>query len=232
MDPSMTAPALPELGPSLGRLVLPPISPAAEPLAPIRLALVTGLFDAAGRARSALNAGSVAEARACLAPGVWSGLWDRAVEDATSVVANALEAGLNAAAAESRMPVRMRERLRITEQERRAIHARMGAGGTAMLREAELLPEATDAAWVERVGAAARRVESAWLALEAAAAHELAEWEPEIAAARSWRRPTWPLWVLTLGLLALAIWAGLLLGGYLSVPGPLRPLVEFWWARG
>jgi hypothetical protein len=227
----MTAPALPELGPSLGRLVLPPVSPSAEPLAPIRLALVTGLFEGAGRARAALVAGSVGEARAALAPPVWSGLWDRAVEAATAVVTDGLEVRLNAAAAEARMPPRMRERLRITQPERRAIHARLGAGGTPMLREAQLLPEATDANWVERVGAAARRVESAWLALDEAAAHELAEWEPEIAAARSWRRPRWPLWVLTLGVVALATWAGLLLGGYLPVPGPLRPFVEFWWAR-
>lgn len=231
MEPPMTAPTLPELGPSLGRLVLPPASPASEPLAPIRLALVTGLFDAAGLARTALTAESVAVARAGLAPAVWSGLWDRAVEDATTAVANALESRLNAAAAESRMPMRMRERLRITEAERRAIHARLGGGGTAMLREAELLPEADDAAWVERVGAAARRVESAWLALEAAAAHELAEWEPEIAAARSWRRPTWLLWAVSIALVAVATWAGLLLGGYVPVPGPLRPLVEFWWTR-
>jgi hypothetical protein len=231
MDPPMTAATLPELGPSLGRLVLPPASPAAEPLAPIRLTLVTGLFDAAGEARTALAAGSLAEARAGLAPAVWSGLWDRAVEQATAAVVNALESRLSAAAAESRMPMRMRDRLRITGAERRAIHARLGGGGTTMLREAELLPAADDAAWVERVAATARRVESAWLALEAAAAHELADWEPEIAAARSWRRPTWPLWAVTMACAALATWAGLLLGGYLPVPGPLRPLVEFWWSR-
>ena len=227
----MTAPSLPELGPSLGRLVLPPVSPAAEPLAPIRLALVTGLFDAAGQTRTALAAGSVAEARAGLAPAVWSALWGRGAEDATTAVVNALESRLNAAAAESRMPPRMRERLRITDAERRAIHARLGAGGSAMLRESDLLPEADDAEWVERVGAVARRVESAWLALDGAAAHELSEWEPEIAAARSWRRPSWPLWVVTLAVLVLATWAGLLLGGYLPVPGPLRPFVEFWWNR-
>jgi hypothetical protein len=227
----MTAPTLPELGPSLGRLVLPPVSPAAEPLAPIRLALVTGLFDAAGQARAALAAGSAAEARAGLASAVWSALWGRAAEDATTAVVNALESRLNAAAAESRMPPRMRERLRITDAERRAIHARLGAGGSAMLRESDLLPEADDAEWVERVGAVARRVESAWLALDGAAAHELSEWEPEIAAARSWRRPSWPLWVVTLAVLALATWAGLLLGGYVPVPGPLRPFVEFWWSR-
>jgi len=227
----MTAPSLPELGPSLGRLVLPPVSPAAEPLAPIRLALVTGLFDAAGQTRTALAAGSVAEARAGLAPAVWSALWGRGAEDATTAVVNALESRLNAAAAESRVPPRMRERLRITDAERRAIHARLGAGGSAMLRESDLLPEADDAEWVERVGAVARRVESAWLALDGAAAHELSEWEPEIAAARSWRRPSWPLWVVTLAVLVLATWAGLLLGGYLPVPGPLRPFVEFWWNR-
>jgi len=227
----MTAPSLPELGPSLGRLVLPPVSPAAEPLAPIRLALVTGLFDAAGQARAALAAGSVAEARAGLAPAVWSALWGRGAEDATTAVVNALESRLNAAAAESRMPPRMRARLRITDAERRAIHARLGAGGSAMLRESDLLPGADDAEWVERVGAVARRVESAWLALDGAAAHELSEWEPEIAAARSWRRPSWPLWVVTLAVLVLATWAGLLLGGYVPVPGPLRPFVEFWWNR-
>ena len=164
MDPPMTVPILPEFGPSLGRLVLPPASPATEPLAPIRLALVSGFFDAAGRARAALAGGSIGDARANLAPGVWSGLWDRAVEDATTTLVRMLELRLGAAAAESRMPVRMRERLRITDAERRAIHARLGAGGTGMLREAGLLGASDDSEWVERVSAATRRVESAWLA--------------------------------------------------------------------
>jgi hypothetical protein len=48
---------------------------------------------------------------------------------------------------------------------------------------------------------------------------------------RSWRRPTWPLWLVTALVLAAAIWLGLVLGGYIPVPDPLRGLAEWWWAR-
>ena len=85
--------------------------------------------------------------------------------------------------------------------------------------------------WVTGVSATARRVEGAWAALRAAAERELTEWELEIQEVAAWRRPTWPLWAASAGVLAVALWAGLLLGGYLPVPGALRPVAEYLWSR-
>ena len=66
---------------------------------------------------------------------------------------------------------------------------------------------------------------------ETGVAGELERWEGEVERVRAWRRPRWPLWTITLAALALATYLGLLLGGYLRVPDPLRPMVEWWWAR-
>ena len=48
---------------------------------------------------------------------------------------------------------------------------------------------------------------------------------------RAWRRPTWPLWLLTAVVAGAATYLGLVLGGYLPVPPPLEGLAAFWWAR-
>ena len=79
--------------------------------------------------------------------------------------------------------------------------------------------------------ATARRLEAAWSALIVAADRELAEWEPDIELVASWRRARWPLWTLTGLVLTIALWAGLLLGGYLPIPALLRPMAEMLWGQ-
>lgn len=228
-----SGPALPELGPALGRLVLPavPGDEADQFLAPVRLALVTGLLSAAGSARASLAAGDATGAREALGPAAWAGQWDRAAEAAAALVITRLDERFARAAAGARMPARRAARLRITDAEHRAIHARLGAGAGALLHAAAQLDGMDGPAWAAGVSATARRVEAAWAALRAAAERELAEWEPEIQEAAGWRRPTWPLWAVTASVLGLALWAGLVLGGYLPVPGPLRPVAEYLWSR-
>jgi hypothetical protein len=85
--------------------------------------------------------------------------------------------------------------------------------------------------WQRALVAAARRLEAAWLALAAGARAEQDRWKAEIDRARAWRRPTWLLWLISVSVLAAATYLGLVLGGYLPVPPPLRPLAEFWWSR-
>jgi len=221
---------LPELGPALGRLVHPPVSGGIDSLlAPVRLSLVTSLLAAAGTARTALRGGDVAAARAALAPAVWATLWDRAAEEAATLLIRRVDEQITAAAVSARMPAWRADRQRVTDAEHRAIHARLGAGAGAMLRTAAELEQVTETAWSDQVLATARRMESAWTALATAAEREQAEWEPEIGAITAWRRPRWPLWAVTGGVLALALWLGLIFGGYIAVPGPLQPLAEFWW---
>ncbi len=221
---------LPELGPALGRLVHPAAAVGIDALlAPVRLALVTRLLAAAGTARVALRAGEASAAAAALAPAVWADLWDTAAEEAATLLIQRVDDRITAAAVTARMPARRADRQRVTPSEHRAIHARLGAGAGAMLRTAGELGQVTGAAWSEQVLATARRMESAWAALTAAAERELAEWEPDIQLVAAWRRARWPLWTFTVVVLAVALYAGLMLGGFLPVPGPLYPLAELWW---
>jgi hypothetical protein len=69
------------------------------------------------------------------------------------------------------------------------------------------------------------------MALIGAAKQEQERWKGEIDRVRAWRRPHWPVWLTTVVVLAIATYLGLLLGGYLPVPGPLRGFAEFWWSR-
>jgi len=223
-------PPLPEIGPALGRLVHPAAAGGTDRmLGTVRIALVTRLLEAAGRARASLAAGDRSGARDALAPTVWAAAWDQAAEEAAAVLIRKLEARITSAAVAARMPAWRLERHRVTPAEHRAIHARLGAGAGALLRASAELEQASDAQWADQVLATARRVESAWAALITAAERELAEWEPDIVLVAAWRRARWPLWTATGVVLAAALWAGLLLGGYLPVPEPLRPLVEMLW---
>jgi hypothetical protein len=224
--------ALPELGPALGRLVHPASAGSVERLfAPVRLSLVTQLLGAAGRARAALVAGDEPAARSALSPAAWAGFWDAAAEAAAALLILQLDDRITAAAVSARMPAWRAERHRVTPAEHRAIHARLGAGAGALLRAAAELDHTAGSAWAGQVLATTRRVESAWSALTTAAERELAEWELDIQSVAAWRRPRWPLWTLTAAVVGLALWAGLVLGGYLPVPAPLYPLAELWWGQ-
>jgi len=238
---------VPELGPSLGRLVDPPAAPRGAlriSLDDIRLALVTGVFDLAAAGRSFAAAGDHESAVASLGRVAWLGLWEHAVETAAERIAGEANAGLRLAAEESRFPQRRRDRLALTDEDTRAIGARLGSGGVqfvAALDQLELAVHTTGTergraaagaqAWQGALAAAARRLESAWLALDAGARREQEHWASEIARVRGWRRPTWPLWLLTAVVAGGATYLGLVLGGYLPVPPPLEGLAAFWWAR-
>ena len=223
---------LPELGPALGRLVHPASASSSDRLlAPVRLALVTRLLEAAGVARAAFAAGRPAAARAALSPAAWTATWDAAAAQAAAILIRQLDEQLMGAAAAARMPAWRAERHRVTEAEHRGIHARLGSGAGALLRAASELERVAGPEWPDQVLATARRLETAWSALAAAAERELAEWEADIEAVAAWRRPQWPLWTLSAAALALALWSGLVLGGYLPVPAPLLPAVEFFWNR-
>jgi hypothetical protein len=85
--------------------------------------------------------------------------------------------------------------------------------------------------WQLALATAARRLESAWQALVDAARTEQGRWQAEIQQVRAWRRPQWPLWAVTILVLLILSYLGLILGGYLPVPALLRGVAEFWWTR-
>jgi hypothetical protein len=240
---------VPELGPSLGRLSDPPAG-LSEPgsteivLDDIRLNLVTGIFDRAGAARSFAAAGDRHSAVASLGRVAWLDLWERAVAAAAQRLADAVNARLRAVAAESRLPAGKLAAVLLTAQDVRAIASRLGSGGANFVSALDALEQTVPAAaaagtrgrlgqeeWQKALAATARRLESSWLALMAAAKREQERWNGDIERVRAWHRPLWPLWLITLSILAIATYFGLILGGYLPVPDPLRGFAEFWWSR-
>ena len=242
-----TAATLPELGPWLGRLcnagAAGKVLHHFVPLDDIRLALATGVLDLAGAARG-FSGDDHAAIVGSLHARSWRQLWEKALGGATRRTADAINAGFTSAAAESRFPKRRLARLQVNEAELAAMTARLGAGAIpfeASLSRLEELAHAAGASgprseaafgrWSDGLAAAARQLESAWMALEEAVDREGARWQGEIEKVRRWTRPRWPLWVITGVLLAAAAWLGLVLGGFLQVPAWLLPFAEFWWTR-
>jgi len=241
-----SATLVPELGPALGRLCVRSTSPGPRwvRLDDIRLQVATEVIELGGAARAFAAADDRAAAVSSLNRQAWLVEWERAVAEASDRIAQAVNARLEAAGREARLPARRRRELALSDADRRAISGRLGAGGFAFLQALEVLEQLVpsvsaggaraDAAvreWQEAVLGVARRLESAWLALESAALREEALWTPEIEQVRAWRRPTWPLWLVSAVLLAGATWLGLVLGGYLPVPPALRGFAEAVWQR-
>ena len=238
---------VPELGPSLGRLSDPPGSPAGRSLDivldDIRLELVTGLFDMAGAARSFAAGGDRHGAIASLGRVGWLGLWEHAVGAAAQRLAESINQRLRAAAVESRLPQKKLEAFLLSPVDIRAIASRLGSGGANFVSALDALEQTVPAAassgqrgrigqeeWQRALATTARRLESSWLALLAAAKTEEERWSGEIQRVRAWRRAVWPLWLLTGVVLVAATYLGLVLGGYLPVPPPLQGFADFWWA--
>lgn len=240
---------IPELGPSLGRLVDPPLMRGSRGsldlvLDDIRLNLVTGIFELAGAARSFAATGDRQGAISSLSRVAWLSLWEQAVAASAERLAVVVNARLGEAAAESRLPARQLEAFLLKAEDVRAIASRLGSGGAGFVGALDALEQtvpgaaasgsrgrASEEEWQRALAAAARRLESAWLALVAGARAEQDRWKAEIERARAWRRPTLTLWLLSAGVLAVFTYLGLVFGGYLPVPAPLRPLAELWWAH-
>lgn len=240
---------IPELGPSLGHLADPPTFPAERgelgvDLEDIRLDLVTRIFDVAGAARAFAAAGDRQGAIASLGRVAWLDLWERTVAAAAQRIADAANAQMHGAANESRLSTRRLTTFLLTSQDVRAIASRVGSGGAGFVSALDALEQTVPAAaasgargrsgqqdWELALATTARRLEAAWLALTSSARAEQERWKREIDRVRRWRRPGWPLWLMTVVVLLVVTYLGLVLGGYLPVPDPLRGFAEFWWSH-
>ena len=234
---------LPELGPHLGRLcALAESDDQWVLLDDIRLDLATGVLELASAARGFGDDRPAVVAS--LRRHEWLGEWDKALARAAERTVQTIDLAFAGAGAASRYPARRLAALRVTNEERDAITARLGAGAAPFVAALDRMDqssagathrgaagEATFVAWWEAVTDAARKLEAAWESLERAAQAERGRWLPEIERVRAWRRPTWPLWLLTALVLGGATWLGLVLGGYLGAPAWMRPFTEFWWAK-
>lgn len=236
----MTSPKLliplrvPEIGPALGHLVTG--SAEGEPsLDAARLQLVTRLLEHAGEARRLAAHEERQAALAAMGARVWLDAWEEAVASVARGLVTEIHERLEAAAAVARLPKRLERELLLDAGEQRAVAARLGSAGAGFVAAldvvdrcaGELLPataveRARLKAWQDALLAAARRLEAAWLTLEQAVATERAAWEGVARRAARWRRPLWPVLVAAPPVLALAIWLGLVFGGYLPAPAWLH----------
>jgi hypothetical protein len=220
---------LPELGPFLGRLAAPDAPGLRDrDLEPVRIELLTALFERAGKARELIAAGDSAGARAALGRDAWIGSWERAVTAATTVMLAGIERRLRDAAAVSRFPGRRIAAMLPDGEERRVIAARFSSAGIGL---EEVTRELSNPAveWAEAVRRSAGELSGAWEELREIAGQEYDAWERRTMQVRDWRRPWRPLILAGTLLLLLAAWIGLLLGGFLPVPGFLRPLANWYW---
>jgi hypothetical protein len=235
----VSEPAIPELGPLLGRLAEPAgATRGVVPLDDIRLQLVSDLFELAGAARSFAESGDLASAAQSLNRHGWLAAWERAVAAAAARVAERIEGRIRSAAAESRLPQRKLRRILLTDDERRGIVVRLGSGGALLVDALDEMEQSVrtmarrgeaGTSWRDALAAVARRLESAWSSLERAAAAEEAAWREDISDVRAWRRPRWPLWVVTVVVLFILGWLALVLGGFINSPSWFLPVAQWWW---
>ena len=90
-----------------------------------------------------------------------------------------------------------------------------------------MLEKDAHAAWQEALRTVARRLEAAWLALEAEVDAERERWAPEIDRVAAWRHALWPAVVVWVPLAVLLLWLGLVLGGYVPAPAWLAAQLGF-----
>jgi hypothetical protein len=228
---------VPELAPSLGRIIVPRrLLDPWVPLDDIREELATRVLELGGEGRV------VERARTLEVTGrrAWAAAWDHALQRAAARVADALDAEIARTAQQVRLPRRRLRRHLLTNAEKRAIVARLGTGGgpfvaaldeleaaAARAADASVLEKDTHAAWQDALRTVARRLEAAWLALEAEVEAERERWTPEIDALSAWRPTLWPIFVVWIPLGALLVWLGLILGGYVPAPAWLAAQLGF-----
>jgi hypothetical protein len=235
---------VPELGGALGRVAATRPSREGPALDGIRITLATDLFVAAGEARDLAARGEIHSAVEALSQTVWASLWEQAVSAAGQEISDRILVEFQDAAVESRMPRAYLTRWTPTEPEIRAIRAHLGKGTRRLelaleeltavansVREGEPGDAPHLADWSKAVDLCARRVEAAWIELLEAADKERRRWSVEVDRVRQWRRPRWPMWLLTGVLVAAAVYLGLVAGGFVAPPDFLRPWAEFWWER-
>ena len=236
---------IPELAPSLGRIIVPRrLLDPWVPLDDIREELATRVLELGGegRAAAAREADGAARARVLevTGRGAWAAAWDHAVRRVGARVADALDAEIARVARQVRLPRRRLRRHLLSNAEKRAIVARLGTGGgpfvaaldeleaaAARAADASVLEKDAHAAWQDALRTVARRLEAAWLALEAEVDAERERWNPEIDAIAAWRPSLWPVFVVWIPLTALLVWFGLILGGYVPAPAWLATQLGF-----
>lgn len=225
---------LPELGPHLGRLVTGTgRAPGGLRLDGVRDRLVTRLIESAGEARRLAARDERDAALATVGRATWLAAWEDAVGQTADLLVDRVSRRLQAEARAVRMP--RRRRPVVDDRDHRAIVARLGSSGGGLVAALDALEERAAAAarataleradvqgWQDALTACARRLEAAWLALEDAVDREWQGWGAVADGIARWRRSLWPVYVVGVALVAVAVGLGLVLGGYVPAPTWLR----------
>jgi hypothetical protein len=227
---------VPELGPSLGKLVSGSERRAGWiPLDEIRYQLATRIIDGAGEARRLAANEERASALAAIGRVAWQEAWDEAIASTAGTLADRISAHLEAEAVAVGMSRKRRVQLGVGETDRRALAARLGSAGANLIPVLDVLerdavgaakatglePDALER-WQETLKLAARRLEAAWLALERAVETEGDRWHAVADEVAGWRKPLWPVYAVGIVIGAVVLWLGLVFGGYVSPPGWLE----------
>ncbi|GIW51911.1 MAG: hypothetical protein KatS3mg081_1266 [Gemmatimonadales bacterium] len=230
---------VPELGPHLGKLVTGTGNqqPGGLALDEIRIDLATRIMELAGEARQLAGRDERWPVFEAVGREAWLSAWDRAVEGVSTLMLDKIRAEIEMRAAAAKMPRRLLKRFLPGEAEKRVLKARLASAGAVLVpvldRMAELAREAAMATpaerglledWQETLKAGARKLEAAWLALEEEVEAEARRLDQAAEFVAQWRRPLWPVVLAGSVGLGLAVWVGLVLGGYLPFPDWLRDL--------
>jgi hypothetical protein len=223
---------IPELGPSLGKLVAGSgRTPGGLCIDAARERLTTRIIAAAGEARRHAASGEDAAAFEALGPAVWQAAWDETVSEVADRVVHEVNRHLSAEARAVGMSRRRVQRVSVADDERRALATRLGALGAQLVPALDAVERhATTATgdsggarvsrepWQQALMVAGRRLEAAWLDLEDAVEQEVAHWRQVAGEIAQWRRSLWSVLVFGAAATGIAVWLGLVMGGYVESP--------------
>jgi hypothetical protein len=223
---------VPELGPYMSKIVTGTgRAPGGLPLDAVRLQLATRVFQGGGEARRLAAREQRDAAVAAVGPAMWLEAWDEAIGGVADLMTDHFGRQFDAEANVVRLPRRGRRRVRPNEAFRRAVRARLGSAGAALVATLDGLEQRGANAvaatglereaierWQETLCTAARRLEAAWLDLESTVESEARLWQVTLDEVAQWRRPLWPVMLVGGILLVAATWLGLVLSGYVLPP--------------
>jgi hypothetical protein len=230
---------VPELGPSLGKLVTGSSRrvPGLD-LDHFRMQLVTKVIESAGEARRLASSEEREAAMAALGKEAWLAMWEETVAAVSSKLTHRLNEHFGDIARSVNMPPNLRESVLLDESERRGVAARLGASGAGFISAVDAIEPRAAAvstatglerhaleAWQEALKLVARRLEAAWIELEASVDEEVHRWLRVARDLSRWRRPLWPVVVFGVVTTAVALWLGLIAGGFVTVPEWVRALL-------
>jgi len=187
-------------------------------------------MEQAGEARRLAANDEHSSALAALDRAAWREAWDEALATVADTLTERVSAQLDAEGRAVKMTKRRRAKLQLDEAARWTIAARLGATGAALAPVLDAIDQAASALeanrhepdamekWQEAQKLTARRLEAAWLALELAVEQEATRWLGVMDEVARWRKPFWPVAVVGLVALGLAVWLGLIFGGYIDAP--------------